>query len=239
MALVFVHDDRSYVLDPGERFECDQGILEVPDDVSPGDTVETHLGTAFRARELRGPDFLEHFERTGAPMLPRDVGLIVGETGVSVGDRVLDAGTGTGILAATLGRAGADVLTFERDADFASVAAANMALADVTDCVTVVAGDVREALDDEGFDLMTLDMGDAPTMIERAPDLLVPGGFCAVYTPFVEHASEVVEAARNAGLSDVSCRETIRRELDVGDRGTRPSTAGVGHTGYLTIARRP
>ncbi|AWB27192.1 methyltransferase domain-containing protein [Halococcoides cellulosivorans] len=239
MALVFVHDDRSYVLEPGERFECDQGVLEVPPDLSPGDTVETHLGTAFRARELRGPDFLEHFERTGAPMLPRDVGLIVGETGVSVSDRVLDAGTGTGILAATLGRAGADVLTFERDADFARVAADNMELADVGDRVSVVAGDVREVLDDEGFDLMTLDMGDAPTMIERAPELLVPGGFLAVYTPFVEHASDVVEAARDAGLNRVSCRETIRRELDVGDRGTRPSTAGVGHTGYLTIARRP
>ncbi|MFB6163509.1 MAG: methyltransferase domain-containing protein [Halococcoides sp.] len=239
MALVFVHEDRSYVLDPGERFECDRGVLEVPEDIRPGESVDTHLGTTFRSRELRGPDFLEHFERTGAPMLPRDVGLIVGETGVSVGDRVLDAGTGTGILAATLGRAGADVLTFERDPEFAAVADANMGLADVRDRVTVVAGDVREVVASGPFDLLTLDMGDAPTMIERAPDLLVPGGFVAVYTPFVEHAREVVKSARSAGLNAVSCRETIRRELDVGDRGTRPSTAGVGHTGYLTIARNP
>jgi tRNA (adenine57-N1/adenine58-N1)-methyltransferase len=27
--------------------------------------------------------------------------------------------------------------------------------------------------------------------------------------------------------------------MDFDDRGSRPSTAGVGHTGYLTFARRP
>jgi len=27
--------------------------------------------------------------------------------------------------------------------------------------------------------------------------------------------------------------------MDFDDRGSRPSTGGVGHTGYLTFARRP
>ena len=44
-------------------------------------------------------------------------------------------------------------------------------------------------------------------------------------------------AAREAGLSDIECLETIQREMDFDERGSRPSTAGVGHTGYLTFAR--
>jgi tRNA (adenine57-N1/adenine58-N1)-methyltransferase len=32
--------------------------------------------------------------------------------------------------------------------------------------------------------------------------------------------------------------ETIQRRMDFDDRGSRPSTAGVGHTGYLTFGRR-
>jgi len=36
----------------------------------------------------------------------------MGHTGASGGDRVLDAGTGSGILAAYLGRAGADVTSY-------------------------------------------------------------------------------------------------------------------------------
>jgi tRNA (adenine57-N1/adenine58-N1)-methyltransferase len=70
-----------------------------------------------------------------------------------------------------------------------------------------------------------------------APDLLVPGGFVAAYSPFVEHTREVVERGREAGLENVRTIETIQREMEFDDRGSRPSTAGVGHTGYLTVGR--
>ena len=242
MSLLFVTDDREYLLEPGETLESDLGILEVPEDVQPGETVETHLGTAFTARKLRGPDLFNHLERTGAPMMPRDVGLVMGHTGISEGDRVLDAGTGTGILASALGRAGATVVTYETNEEFAEVARTNMETAGVSDRVEVRTGDIVDALDDlrgEGFDALTLDTGDAPTVVSTAPDLLVSGGMVAVYSPFVESTREVVKTAREAGLTDIRSFETIQREMDFDSRGSRPSTAGVGHTGYLTFARVP
>ncbi|WP_135805333.1 tRNA (adenine-N1)-methyltransferase [Halorussus marinus] len=239
MTVLLVHGDREYLRDPGEELQTDLGVLDVPEDVESGDTLETHLGEPFEVRELRGPDLFNHFERTGAPMMPRDVGLVVGHTGVAHGDRVLDAGTGTGVLSAFLARAGADVTTFERDPEFAEVARENMVLADVADSVDVRAGDVLDRLDDlGGFDVLTLDTADADEVVARAPDLLVRGGFVAVYSPFVEQTREVVEAAREAGLGEIRTFETIQREMDFDDRGSRPSTAGVGHTGYLTFARR-
>jgi tRNA (adenine57-N1/adenine58-N1)-methyltransferase len=240
VAYLFVHEDREYLLEPGERFESDLGILEVPEDVAPGDVVETHLGTGFTVRALRGPDLFTHLERTGAPMMPRDVGLVLGKTGISGEDRVLDAGTGTGILAAYMGRAGADVVTYEQDPGFADVARENMAVAGVGDTVEVRTGDVTDDLADlAGFDALTLDTEDAPTVVERAPTLLSRGGSLAVYSPFVENTRETVAAAREVGLDGIETVETIQREMDFDDRGSRPSTGGVGHTGYLTFARRP
>jgi tRNA (adenine57-N1/adenine58-N1)-methyltransferase len=114
-----------------------------------------------------------------------------------------------------------------------------MALAGVTDRVEVRTGDLLEAVADvEGsFDVVTLDTADAAAVIEHAPDLLAAGGYIAMYTPFVEGARECVEAAREAELSAIECLETIQREMDFDERGSRPSTAGVGHTGYLTFAR--
>ncbi|PSQ26592.1 SAM-dependent methyltransferase [Halobacteriales archaeon QS_9_68_17] len=239
MTVVLVHGDREYLRDPGEELQTDLGVLDVPEDVDPGDTLETHLGEEFVVRRLRGPDLFHHLERTGAPMVPRDVGRILGGVGVETNDRVLDAGTGTGVLAAYMGRIGADVLTFERDPEFAAVARDNMATANVADAVEVRAGDVTDHVEDLGeFDVVTLDTEDAPAVVERAPDLLARGGYVAVYSPFVEDTREVARTAREVGLANVRTLETIEREMDFDDRGSRPATAGVGHTGYLTVARR-
>jgi len=35
----------------------------------------------------------------------------------------------------------------------------------------------------------------------------------------------------------VTTHETIQRRMKFDDRGSRPDTRGVGHTGYLTVAR--
>ena len=241
MSYLLVHDDREYLRAPGDELHTDLGVLEVPEDVDPGTVLETHLGEPFVVRRLRGPDLFNHFERTGAPMMPRDIGLVIGHTGIAAGDRVLDAGTGTGVLAAYLGRCHAEVTSYETDADFAEVARENMHLGGVADRVDVRTGDLTDHLDDAAeagpFDAITLDTGDAPEVVAAAPDLLSPGGYVAVYSPFVENSRESVDAAREAGLVEIETLETIQREMDFGDRGSRPSTAGVGHTGYLTFAR--
>jgi tRNA (adenine57-N1/adenine58-N1)-methyltransferase len=238
--ILLVRGDREYLRAPGEELQTDLGVLTVPEDVEPGQRIETHLGEEFVVREPRGPDLFDHFERTGAPMMPRDVGLVVGMTGAAADDRVLDAGTGTGVLAAYLGRIGATIRTYERDPEFAEVARRNMRLAGVTDRVDVHTGDVTAELDelaDSAFDILTLDTADAPSVVRRAPDLLVSGGFVVVYSPFIEGTRDAVEAATEADLTDVETHETIQRRMTFDDRGTRPDTRGVGHTGYLTVAR--
>lgn len=240
MTFLLVRGDREYLCEPGDELHTDLGILSVPDTVTAGDTIETHIGNAFHVRRLRNRDLFNHFERTGAPLLPRDIGLIIGLTGIQSGDRVLDAGTGSGVLAAYLGRIGATVESFERNDDFAAVARENMALAEVTDNVTIRAEDVVDAAPSlaSEFDVITLDMENAPAIVEQANQLLTPGGALGVYSPFVEAAKAVVTAAEETGLSDIVTYETIQREMDFDDRGSRPTTRGVGHTGYLTFAHR-
>jgi tRNA(1-methyladenosine) methyltransferase and related methyltransferases len=241
VTLLLVAEDRRYLCEPGAELQTDLGVLTLPEGVEPGDVVETHLGTPFRVVALRGPDLFDELERTGAPMLPRDVGLVIGLTGAGVGDHILDAGTGSGILSVYLAGVGATVTTYERDPAFAAVARSNVETAGVADRVTVREGDILDAVDDlyaaDPFDVVTLDTGDAAAVVPAVPDLLRPGGYLVVYSPFVEQTRAVVTAAREAGLADVEAIETIQRELQIDPRGSRPTPTGVGHSGYLTLAR--
>ena len=239
-AILALHGEREYLVRPEEELETDLGVLTVPADPTPGERVETHLGEPFVLRPLRGPDYFHHLERTGAPMVPRDIGIVLGETGAGTGDRVLDVGAGTGVLAVALGNVGAEVTTYERNKEAAAVARENLAVAGVADRVTVHTGDAREDLESlrqDPFDVVTLDTGDAPDLASETPDLLVPGGFMAAYSPFVETARSVAEAAETAGLESVRTVESIQRDMTFDRRGSRPSTAPVGHTGYLTVGR--
>jgi len=42
--------------------------------MSPGMRFETHLGTPFTVLRPRSTDFFVHAKRSGAPMLPKDIG---------------------------------------------------------------------------------------------------------------------------------------------------------------------
>lgn len=236
MNLLLRRPDRTYLVNPGDRLETDLGIIEVPQDIAPGEHLESHLGTAFLVTKPRMTDLFHQLDRAGAPMVPRDIGLVLGMTGLASGDSVLDIGTGTGLLAIAMARLGIEVVTYEQDPDIASVARENLDRSGVGEEVELRVGDATSEELPEGLDAMTLDTGDAPTLVEKVPEVLIPGGTVVAYTPFVEYAREVSERAGAVGCTSIRTFETIQRTMDFDDRGSRPSTAPVGHTGYLTVA---
>jgi tRNA (adenine57-N1/adenine58-N1)-methyltransferase len=234
--ILLTGEGRTYFVRSGTgTFSTDRGILDLDAVVqaSPGDTIVSHTGHAFRILIPRAPDFFEHARRTGAPMLPRDIGLVIAFTGMNRNDVVLDAGTGSGISAIFFGGIARKVVTYEAREDFARIAAENIREAGLEN-VKVIAGDV---LSSEGaFDIIHYDMTIGPEHVRHAHSLLRQGGYLACYTPFIEHLCGVMDTAEGL-FSSVKAVECIEREMTRSKRGTRPSTR-VGHSGYLTIARK-
>ena len=222
------------------KLHTDLGIIDLDElrNKSFGDSICSHLGAEFVIQKPKAPDLFKYAKRTGAPMMPKDIGLILSNTGLCSSDHVLDAGTGSGILAIYLGGIAKRVVTYEIREEFIEVAKHNFALAGISN-IELRCGDISVEIQgiDEKFDVITLDTFDAPKVIPYVPGVLFPGGFLAVYSPFFEQAKEVRESIGKTKFTDVTTIETIEREISFTDRGTRPSTSRVGHTGFITFAR--
>jgi tRNA (adenine57-N1/adenine58-N1)-methyltransferase catalytic subunit len=224
----------------GEKLHTDLGIVELKklEGQEWGSAIESHLGRPFTVLKPRAPDFFKHMKRTGAPMMPKDIGAILSYTGVCPDDVILDAGTGSGVLAVYLGTIAKKVISYEANEQFVKNAIKNVKEAGLEN-VEVRHGDILREIDTiEGpFDVVTLDMQAASKAAAGAFRVLRPGGFLATYSPFFEQAIEARRAVEQAGFSEINTIIVNEQELDVGKRGTRPSTR-VGHTGFITIARK-
>ena len=234
--ILLVGEERKYFLRAGNgTFSTDRGVINLDEIVGaePGDIIQSHNGTEFSILLPKAPDFFEYAKRSGAPMLPRDIGLMIAYTGMNRNDTVLDSGTGTGIAAIYFGGIAERVTTCELRPDFARIAEANIRDAGLTN-VEVLASDV---LDVKGlYDIVHFDMTITPEHIRHAHSVLKPGGYLACYTPFLEYLFGVMDEAEPL-FSELKAVECIEREMSRTKRGTRPSTR-VGDTGYLTIARK-
>jgi tRNA (adenine57-N1/adenine58-N1)-methyltransferase len=231
---------KEYFVKPEGEMHTDLGIIRLDELKSKnfGDKISSHLGAEFVIQKPRAPDFFNHAKRSGAPMMPKDIGVIISNTGLCSSDNVLDAGTGSGILAIYLGEIAKKVVTYEVREEFMEIARNNIALTGILN-IECRHGDIVDEIRklNERFDVMTLDTSAATLVIPYVPDVLYPGGFLVTYSPFLEQAKEIRGAIGKTDFIEVRTIETLEREISFTDRGTRPATARVGHTGYITIAR--
>ncbi|MCX6686252.1 MAG: protein-L-isoaspartate carboxylmethyltransferase [Methanoregula sp.] len=238
------HNDRVLLVGEGREYyvRAGTGMLSTDKgqvDLSPlvgasaGDTITSHTGAQFTVCIPRPTDFFSHAKRSGAPMLPKDIGLVIACTGMNRNDTVLDAGTGSGIAAIYFGGIAHQVRSYEIREEFAALAKKNIQDARL-DNVEIIAADILTATG--RYDVVHLDMQVEPAHVEHAFGLLGAGGYLACYTPFLEQMAVVVDSAQERFL-EVHTHELIEREMTRSKRGTRPSTS-VCHSGYVTIARK-
>jgi tRNA (adenine57-N1/adenine58-N1)-methyltransferase len=227
--------ERQFLVRSEGELHTDAGVihLEILRALRYGSIVTTHLGTEFKVLKPRAPDYFRHLKRTGAPMMPKDIGIIIAHTGLNNNDVVLDAGAGSGITAIFLGNVAERVTSYEINSSFAKRAAQNVRSVGLTN-VDIVEGDVLEMTSETEFDVITLDLHEIVKAIGVVKEYLAPSGFIATFSPFYEQAFEAREAL--SSFAEIKTFEVIERELQFGKRGTRPATR-VGHTGFITIAR--
>jgi tRNA (adenine57-N1/adenine58-N1)-methyltransferase catalytic subunit len=227
------------------EFVFHQGVVRHADVIGKeeGVLVRTSRGGLVWAYRPRMQDYLVEAPRQSTIMYPKDIAFLLMWADVFPGARVFEAGVGTGALSTALLRAiGADgqLVSYEIRADMIEHARRTVeGFHGACANWTVRQRDVYDGIDDGPFDRVVLDLSQPWRVLEHAARAMVPGGLICSYVPNVTQVAESVQAYRSVGLfAEIETYECSFRAWEFKAPVARPLHAMIGHTGFLTFARR-
>lgn len=237
--------DRRYLITlvAGAMFHTHAGIVAHDDLIGSceGRMITGSTGRSFLVLRPTLSDVVLKMPRGAQVIYPKDLGAILIAADIGPGQRVLEAGVGSGALSMTALRAGATVVGYELREDFAERARANVAATLGPDApYTVEIRDVTHGIDERDLDRILLDMPEPHKVVAAAGEALRPGGILLAYLPTINQTAllrqTLAEADAPFGMAET--QEVMRRTWHVEARSVRPDHRMVGHTGFLTTARR-
>lgn len=198
-------------------------------------------GRSFLVLEPSVRDLLETLDRGAQTVGPKDLASILLNLDLRPGARVVEGGSGSGSACVALARAvgpSGRVISMDVRREALDRARRNVAAAGLAASVEFREADLRQDLRERDLDAVVLDIPDPWAAVPSAWEALRPCGHLASFSPNMEQVKETVAAIRRLPFVDVRTIEIIEREMEVRDVGMRPSFAPLGHTGYLTFARK-
>ena len=246
--LLFDRKGRRYLIEliPGAQFHHHHGHLPHDEIIGceEGVTLRSSLGRPLVLMRPRLADFALKMPRGAAVVYPKDTGAILVWADIQPGNVVVEAGTGSGALTMALARAVGSqgrVISYEMREDHAALARKriNGFFGYLPDQIDLRIGGVEEGLREHRPDRVILDVPEPWHAVPLAAGQLAPGGIFCCYLPTVPQVQEVRKAIADAGsFLDVMTFEMMMREWAVDGRSVRPSHRMIGHTGFITVARK-
>jgi len=204
-----------------------------------GDMVRL-WGEEFRVYRASMEDILESWERGPQVILPKDSSIIIHLCDLKAGDMVLESGTGSGWLTASLARAimpEGRVVSYDINKNSIYIARKNLEKSGLLDCVEIREGDIRNVSPEMKFDACALDMPDPWNALERVKNALMPGGNLCIYVPTYNQLEKAALSMKES-FFDIKAIESIQRSIDVKKDATRPEFTGLMHTGFVLHGRK-
>ena len=214
-------------------------IIGEPDGVR----IRTSKGHALIVVKPGMADFIRIMPRVATVVYPKDIGAIITYGDIFPGARVLEAGSGSGALTIALARAVGErgrIFTYDIREDMTARAQQNLAaIVPEHSHVTFKSGDVYEAIPETDLDRIVLDLPEPWQVVPHAVDALVPGGVVTCFLPTVLQVHELVGALEDVNtFGMIETTEIFMRTWAVRGRSVRPDHRMIGHTGFITTARK-
>ena len=229
-------------LQPGQRLQTHRGILYHDDLIGRplGSQVHSHLGYKYYLLTPSWDDLLRAIRRSTQIVYPKDMGYILIKMSIRPGSVVVEAGTGSGALAAGLASAVAPagrVYSYEIREDMHALARRNLARLGLEEFVTLKRRDIAEGFDETEVDALFLDVPAPWHYLHQVHTALRGSGFFGCILPTANQVIELLRALERSPFAFVEVEEILLREYKVIPARFRPMDRMIAHTGFLIFAR--
>lgn len=230
------HKDYEFYWDKGD-LHTHLGVIKEKDIKKAKDKVKTNKGVLFMVFEPRFTDLIKAMQR--GPQMPflKDVAIITFYSGITNDSLVVDAGSGSGLLAISLARIAKKVVSYERDKRFFGIAKKNASLFGLKN-ISFKNKDIYKGIAENKVDLVVLDLPEPWKAVKHAYKKLKAGGCLCAYLPNINQTEKLVKTASRQGFGLAKTVEIIEREWVVDEKRLRPSHHMYGHTAFLTFMRK-
>lgn len=220
-----------------EDFHSQYGFIK-SDLLKKGDkTVKTNKKTEMSLFSPYFIDIYRKIKRTAQIVTLKDIGLIITETGINKKSKIVDAGTGSAALACFLANIAKEVVSYEKRSDFYKNALKNQELLAVKN-LKLKNKDIYKGISEKNIDLITLDLPEPWKVLKHAEKALKNGGFLVCYLPQISQTIYLIKKLKNSKFAYAKTMELIKREWIIDEKKARPANMMIGHTGFLTFARK-
>lgn len=226
-----------YLEDISRDYHTQHGFIRKQDLKKNKGIVRSNKGKQFFIFEPSFADAFKRIRRHAQIITPKDIGMIIANTGITKESFVIDIGSGSGALACFIGAIAKKVVTYDIDERSIKTTKLNVDSLGLAN-VTVKNKDACAKIDEKNADVITIDINEPWNVLNNAQKALRVGGFLAVYCPNITQMLQVVNEARAKGFIILKNIETIEREWILDGRRARPDFKGLGHTGFLSFMRK-
>jgi tRNA (adenine57-N1/adenine58-N1)-methyltransferase len=192
---------------------------------------------------------LSHLKRRTQVIYPKDQGIILMWGDILPGQRILESGIGSGAMTISLLRMsapGGRVVSVEKRPEHAEDALKNLRrlVPELMGSHELLIGgiedpDLPSRLGPDLFDRILLDLPEPWGALPHLAEVLRPGGILLSWVPTPLQVHTFSQALKESGFFHmVQTVEAIVRDWETGPTSVRPAHRIVGHTGFLTVARK-
>lgn len=237
------HKHFIFTLTAGGEMHTHRGIVKHDDliGLAWGTQIFSHLGSPFFLLQPMLGDILTNLPRNTQILYPKEIGFIMVNMGIGPGQRVIEAGTGSGsmtiALAHSVGESGR-VISYERRPEFQHLARKNLTRLGLEQRVEFKLKDIGEGMDDTNADAFFLDVPNPYDYIEQVRGTLKPGGFFCALIPTFNQVEKLLYALQRNKFAFLEMCEVLLRYYKTEPSRLRPTDRMVAHTGFLVFGRR-